>query len=685
MLDVLLKTSAVLAAAFLVAAAMRRSSAASRHVVWMAALVAVLLVPVAAFWGPSLAIRLPSPAAAPVVGITPSDRAARPMAFSSVRARSADPDNSTLMTSGAEPAPFDAVGAMRAIWVGGAAVLLLLHGWSAFRARQIGHAAVPADDPRVLARVADIAAQLRLRRPVRVMISRDNWMPLTWGAIRPTLCLPATLASWSDRRLDAVLAHELAHVARFDAVAQVVARTIVAVTWFNPLVWIAARRARLDREKACDDLVLALGARPSSYATDLLALLRSLSTRPAPDAGVAMARRTQIEQRVHSILSTTINRGRRSAASVVTAATILAAALPLAAAHPAVFLAHPVIVQEPQLPVPALMRTSSVIPEIQTPARPAPPANFSGTWVPKEPYRFRELFSVGLGNMPADIQLVIVQTDDAVTIQRSRRGDAAQDAPRPGFGPPFERESVHRFDTPNVRWENDRLLVGSQAQDGATQTTFFLQDGDLIVATSAVNMAGHRVEFSVSYLRVPESASVSTPGSITDAERQALSHPRPAGAELLNDFDNVATAPGTTERQCMELQSPVRSGESVAGVSTLLRRADGQVRVQTVNPLAFPGPAGMERTLWWSPKYLAAGLAPWLLEVRAVRLDKPATPGVSYFFKNWITVFSAQTPDRRRYVYPNVHELAREGRWMVIATAGPNWSCFVYGTASPLS
>jgi hypothetical protein len=77
MVDILIKTTAILTLAFLIAAAMRRASAASRHVVWMAALIAVLIVPVIVMWAPSLPVRVPSPAAAPEVAVSQSPRIAR--------------------------------------------------------------------------------------------------------------------------------------------------------------------------------------------------------------------------------------------------------------------------------------------------------------------------------------------------------------------------------------------------------------------------------------------------------------------------------------------------------------------------------------------------------------------------------------------------------------------------------
>lgn len=144
-------------------------------------------------------------------------------------------------------------------------------------------------------------AMLGLRRAPRIMQSAENCIPLTWGALRPVVLLPAAATGWAIERRRVVLLHELAHVKRWDCLTQTVTRIVCALFWINPLVWVAARRMRIERERACDDLVLNRGCKPSDYAAQLLDIANTFrSVRCA--TGIAMARRGQLQGRIEAII-----------------------------------------------------------------------------------------------------------------------------------------------------------------------------------------------------------------------------------------------------------------------------------------------------------------------------------------------------------------------------------------------
>ncbi len=126
-------------------------------------------------------------------------------------------------------------------------------------------------------------------------------MPLTWGWWRPVILLPAQADEWSPERRRVVLLHELAHVKRWDCLTQMMAWLACAVYWFNPLVWVAARRMCIERERACDDLVLDGGCKASDYAAHLVEIARTFRRVPQV-AAIAMARSSRLEGRIAAIV-----------------------------------------------------------------------------------------------------------------------------------------------------------------------------------------------------------------------------------------------------------------------------------------------------------------------------------------------------------------------------------------------
>jgi hypothetical protein len=133
-------------------------------------------------------------------------------------------------------------------------------------------------------------------------------MPVTFGTLRPAIVLPASCDTWAADRRQAVLLHELAHVARGDCLVQRITAVACACYWPHPGVWWAARRLRVERELACDDRVLAMGAGAREYASHLLEIAHSFRAAPAPATALGMARPRQLEQRLLAILDAARNR-----------------------------------------------------------------------------------------------------------------------------------------------------------------------------------------------------------------------------------------------------------------------------------------------------------------------------------------------------------------------------------------
>ena len=156
----------------------------------------------------------------------------------------------------------------------------------------------------------EISRGYGLRRPVTLLQSSHPSLLVTWGLARPKVILPSAADAWTEERARVVLSHELAHIRRGDWIVQLSAELLRAFYWFNPLLWVACRRLRLESEHACDDEVMRRGFDGTDYATHLIELARALNQRrplwfPAP----AMARPSSLERRVRAMLNDRLERG----------------------------------------------------------------------------------------------------------------------------------------------------------------------------------------------------------------------------------------------------------------------------------------------------------------------------------------------------------------------------------------
>ncbi len=298
-----LKATLILAAAALAAACLKRASAAARHLIWTAATAAIVALPLLSVSLPRWHVALP---AAPDITFAI-------LGTSSFAPAAAPPPVSATLT--AAPAAFDWQSAATAVWSAGTLLFIASIGLAYLR----------------LARKRSRAAAFRGSHPspIPVLEAEPGSMPVLFGLLHPVVFLPADAAQWSEERRQMVLLHELAHWRRADVLTQLIARAALSLCWWNPLAWRAWRASLEERERAADDLVLGSGALPSTYAGHLLELARTL--RPAPataSAAVAMARGSELERRLASILDAT---RRRTPPSRGWALAMMLLALPLAA------------------------------------------------------------------------------------------------------------------------------------------------------------------------------------------------------------------------------------------------------------------------------------------------------------------------------------------------------------------
>ncbi|HEX4663144.1 MAG TPA: M56 family metallopeptidase [Terriglobales bacterium] len=224
-------------------------------------------------------------------------------------------------------------GLMVLIWMAGCAVFAFRMLGSTLRLRGLVKRAAPVNSIQLASHLRWLCRDLGIRREVAVLASPELDVPIAVGVLDPKIILSPQSGEWTETRRKAVLCHELAHIKRLDALTQFIGRVAAAIYWFNPLVWLLLRAMRAERERACDDMVLAFGTPASDYAHELLEIVSTL-VRPQPAAALAMARRSQLEGRVLSLLNPRVAHGLlRRRVAIPLSCAVLAAALPLAAAR----------------------------------------------------------------------------------------------------------------------------------------------------------------------------------------------------------------------------------------------------------------------------------------------------------------------------------------------------------------
>lgn len=356
LLALLGKATLLLVAAFGGAALLQRAPAGARHLLWLATLGAVLALPAIATWSP---LRL---AVIPTTWYTAAsdDRAPEPV----VRAGDPGAATSTAAADRAtpgvpQPAPM-AASVRETPFAGGLAAgssaprwqpsawQLLLTIWAAVACGIgawliIGFVSVRRIVRRATVLTArewggalyDLADRLGVERTPQLVRSEDVKMPFAAGLLHPTVVLPAECDRWDDARRRAVLLHELAHISRNDLLGHTLGRVACALYWFHPLVWSAARRLRLESERACDDLALSCGVRPSSYAEHLLDIVTSVREPLTPVVAIPMADRREFEGRMLAILDPDVRRQGSRRQSMTVVAGLAALALVVGGSAPA--------------------------------------------------------------------------------------------------------------------------------------------------------------------------------------------------------------------------------------------------------------------------------------------------------------------------------------------------------------
>jgi len=303
LLDHLWQSTLFCGGVWLLTLALRANGAAVRHGLWVVAALK-FLVPFSLLFAAGAFFNFATPvdAGPPVLGV--DVEAATPVISPALSLREAARD----------PAPVLLIG-MALVWLVGALLVAArwLRAWWA--AESITRAARPAPGA-----------------PADVRVTEADIEPAVARVIRPVVLLPAALLRRLEPvQLDAVIAHERAHIARRDNLVSHVQRLVETLFWFYPLVWWIGRRQVDERERACDERVLDEGHDGTAYAEGILAVCRH-SFAAASSPATASAISGDLTLRIKNILGNARPHALGALkAAALSIATIAVAAGPLAA------------------------------------------------------------------------------------------------------------------------------------------------------------------------------------------------------------------------------------------------------------------------------------------------------------------------------------------------------------------
>ncbi|QDU32643.1 Regulatory protein BlaR1 [Poriferisphaera corsica] len=337
LIDIALKSLIITAASsILIPLFFHRASAATRHFTWFLTTLSLLILPIATYFLPALPI-IPSTNTLPqtrlAASITPSTgpisrpnstlapiSQTSPSSSTSLPIQPLDASTSTsLQTASQRNLKSISTFSSHTFLAIPTFILLALIPIAHLRLRRLKSKSSLTTHEPLLNLLDEQQQSLDITSHINLYQSTSTTMPQTFGSpplSSPNILLPANASSWPAHRTRSVLLHELAHIKRHDCLTQLIAHFACCLYYFNPLVWFAAHRMHIERERACDDLVLTITqnqtnpVKPSDYAQLILDIATNSTTPSALSfltsggggGGIQMANKNTFEKRILAIL-----------------------------------------------------------------------------------------------------------------------------------------------------------------------------------------------------------------------------------------------------------------------------------------------------------------------------------------------------------------------------------------------
>lgn len=191
-----------------------------------------------------------------------------------------------------------------AAWTFIAAVGLVRVGMGLWQLRKLRNNSVPVPVPDLDPSLQKTLQEFGSIRSVTLCVSDDLRMPTAIGFVKPLVVIPSwAMKELATAELNSILLHELAHLRRWDDCTNLAQKVLSALFFFHPAVWWVAGRLTLEREMACDDLVLARTESPKAYAECLISLAeKGFLRRGLELAQAAVSRMQHTSLRIQQIL-----------------------------------------------------------------------------------------------------------------------------------------------------------------------------------------------------------------------------------------------------------------------------------------------------------------------------------------------------------------------------------------------
>jgi bla regulator protein blaR1 len=176
------------------------------------------------------------------------------------------------------------------IWFLGALLFLFRFGTSLADLRNLNLKNHESPEPKWMEIFEKQVLSLQLDKPIKFLKTVHVDMPVTYGIWKPVILVPASLFfQLSPTHLEAILAHELAHIKRHDYLVNIIQSCLEVIFFFHPVFWWVNKTTKDLRENACDDMAINMGIAPKDLAYGLANAL-NFASKPAPEMAMAAAK-----------------------------------------------------------------------------------------------------------------------------------------------------------------------------------------------------------------------------------------------------------------------------------------------------------------------------------------------------------------------------------------------------------